>query len=186
MKIQRGCLHEDSETDTDNFRIKRYIAKYTINPAITHGCSHLIGSIEPGKLADLVVWDPRFFGIKPELTLKGGTVVQAQMGDPHGSIATTEPIFSRPMYGAVGSAVGNTSIAFVSQASVDNVETYGLNKMIQPVRNTRNIRKKDMVFNDALPKIKVDPDTYEVTADGTPISCEPAEKLPLTQLYSLF
>lgn len=186
MKIQRGSLPEDSETDTDNFRIKRYIAKYTINPAITHGCSHLIGSIEPGKLADLVVWDPRFFGIKPELTLKGGTVVQAQMGDPNGSIATTEPIFSRPMYGALGSAVGNTSIAFVSQASVDNVETYGLNKMIQPVRNTRNIRKKDMVFNDALPKIKVDPDTYEVTADGTPISCEPAEKLPLTQLYSLF
>jgi len=186
MKIQRGSLPEDSETDTDNFRIKRYIAKYTINPAITHGCSHLIGSIEPGKLADLVVWDPRFFGIKPELTLKGGTVVRAQMGDPNGSIATTEPIFSRPMYGALGSAVGNTSIAFVSQASVDNVETYGLNKMIQPVRNTRNIRKKDMVFNDALPKIKVDPDTYEVTADGTPISCEPAEKLPLTQLYSLF
>src|SRR5690606_31143372 len=166
MKIQRGSLPEDSETDTDNFRIKRYIAKYTINPAITHGCSHLIGSIEPGKLADFVVWDPRFFGIKPELTLKGGTVVQAQMGDPNGSIATTEPIFSRPMYGALGSAVGNTSIAFVSQASVDNVETYGLNKMIQPVRNTRNIRKKDMVFNDALPKIKVDPDTYEVTADG--------------------
>ncbi|TYR32551.1 urease subunit alpha [Sphingobacterium phlebotomi] len=186
MKIQRGSLPEDSETDTDNFRIKRYIAKYTINPAITHGCSHLIGSIEPGKLADLIVWDPRFFGIKPELTLKGGTVVQAQMGDPNGSIATTEPIFSRPMYGALGSAVGNTSIAFVSQASVDNVETYGLNKMIQPVRNTRNVRKKDMVFNDALPKIKVDPDTYEVTADGTPISCEPAEKLPLTQLYSLF
>lgn len=186
MKIQRGSLPEDSGTNADNFRIKRYIAKYTINPAITHGCSHLIGSIEPGKLADLVVWDPRFFGIKPELTLKGGTVVQAQMGDPNGSIATTEPIFSRPMYGALGSAIGNTSIAFVSQASVDNVQTYGLNKMIQPVRNTRNVRKKDMIFNDALPKIKVDPDTYEVTADGVPISCEPAEKLPLTQLYSLF
>lgn len=186
MKIQRGNLTEDSGTDADNFRVKRYIAKYTINPAITHGCSHLIGSVEPGKLADLIVWDPRFFGIKPELTLKGGVVVQAQMGDPNGSIATTEPIFSRPMYGALGSAVGNTSIAFVSQASVDHVGSYGLNKIIQPVRNTRNVRKKDMVFNDALPKIKVDPDTYDVTADGTPISCEPAEKLPLTQLYSLF
>ncbi|MBD1433555.1 urease subunit alpha [Sphingobacterium sp. DN00404] len=186
MKIQRGSLSEDSGTDADNFRIKRYIAKYTINPAITHGCSHLIGSVEPGKLADLIVWDPRFFGIKPELTLKGGAVVQAQMGDPNGSIATTEPIFSRPMYGALGSAVGNTSIAFVSQASVDHVASYGLNKIIQPVRNTRNVRKKDMIFNDALPKIKVDPDTYEVTADGLPISCEPAEKLPLTQLYSLF
>ncbi|TDS17186.1 urease subunit alpha [Sphingobacterium paludis] len=186
MKVQRGSLPEDEGTGADNFRVKRYIAKYTINPAITHGCSHVIGSVESGKLADLIIWDPRFFGIKPELTLKGGVVVQAQMGDPNGSIATTQPIFSRPMYGALGKAVGRTSMAFVSKASVHQVEGYGLHKAIEPVRNTRGVRKKDMIFNDALPVVKVHPETYEVTADGVPITCEPAEKVSLAQLYSLF
>lgn len=186
MKMQRGDLPEDAGSEADNFRVKRYIAKYTINPSITHGCSHIIGSVETGKLADLVIWDPRFFGIKPELVVKGGVVVQAQMGDPNASIATTQPVFSRPMYGALGKAVGDTSIAFVSKISVENVAGYGLSKRIEPVKNTRQITKKDMKLNDALPKIKVDPDTYDVTADGVLITCEPVSKVPLAQLYSLF
>ncbi|NSL87132.1 urease subunit alpha [Chitinophaga sp. Mgbs1] len=186
MKDQRGSLSEDIGTGADNSRVKRYIAKYTINPAITHGCSHAVGSVEPGKLADLVIWNPKFFGIKPELVIKGGVVVQAQMGDPNGSIATTEPTISRPMYGALGKAVGNTSFAFVSNASLDNVKQYGLRKRIEPVKNTRNVTKSDMVFNNALPQIKVDPKTYLVTADGIPVTCDPVKKVPLAQLYSLF
>jgi len=186
MKQQRGALAEDAGTGADNYRVKRYVAKYTINPAITHGCSHVIGSLEPGKLADLVIWNPKFFGSKPELVIKGGVIVQAQMGDPNGSISTPEPTISRPMYGALGKAVGATSLAFVSGASVENVQQYGLNKVITPVKNTRNITKKDMVLNSALPNIKVDPDTYEVTADGVTVTCDPATKVPLAQLYSLF
>lgn len=186
MKEQRGPLSEDQNSDADNFRVKRYIAKYTINPAITHGCSHMVGSVEPGKLADLVIWNPKFFGSKPELVLKGGVIVQAQMGDPNGSIATPEPTLSRPMYGALGKAVGNISLALVSAASLDQVGQYGLNKRITPVVNTRKIGKKNMILNTATPKMRVDPKTYEVYADDTLVSCEPVRKVPLAQLYSLF
>ncbi|MDN5286699.1 MAG: ureC [Mucilaginibacter sp.] len=186
MKEQRGALAEDAATGADNYRVKRYIAKYTINPAITHGCSHVVGSLEPGKLADMVIWNPKFFGSKPELVIKGGVIVQAQMGDPNGSISTPEPTISRPMYGALGKAVGATSLALVSKASVENVQQYGLNKAIMPVKNTRNITKQDMILNTAQPKIKVDPKTYEVTADDVLVACDPATKVPLAQLYSLF
>jgi urease subunit alpha len=186
MKQQRGALAEDEAMGADNFRVRRYIAKYTINPAITHGVSHIVGSVETGKLADLVLWNPRFFGSKPELVIKGGVIVQAQMGDPNGSIATPEPIISRPMYGALGKAVGPTSLAFVSNASLDNVGRYGLHKAIAAVKNTRNITKQDMILNSALPKIRVDPKTYAVTADGVPMTCDPVRKVPLAQLYNLF
>jgi len=186
MKEQRGALPEDGATGADNFRVKRYIAKYTINPAITHGCSHVVGSVEVGKLADLVIWNPKFFGSKPELVLKGGVIVQAQMGDPSGSIATPEPTLSRPMYGALGKAVGPISLALVSGASLDNVRQYGLNKRITPVKNTRNVRKQDMLLNQALPKMRVDPVTYAVYADGVLVTCDPVRKVPLAQLYNLF
>jgi urease subunit alpha len=142
--------------------------------------------VEPGKLADLVLWNPKFFGSKPEIVLKGGVIVQAQMGDPNGSISTPEPVISRPMYGALGKAVGATSLAFVSAASLGNVRQYGLNKAITPVVNTRNVTKKDMIYNQALPKVKVDPKTYAVTADGVPVTSEPVRKVPLAQLYNLF
>ncbi len=186
MKEQRGLLQEDKEIDADNFRVKRYIAKYTINPAIAHGCAHMIGSVEVGKLADLVVWQPDFFGSRPELILKGGVIVQAQMGDPNASIPTPQPFFSRPMFGAMGKATGATSLAFVSAASVSTVETYGLDKKITPVTGCRSVKKKDMKLNDFLPDIKVDAETYKVTVDGEWITCAPAKKLPLAQLYNLF
>lgn len=186
MKEQRGFLEEDKEIDADNFRVKRYIAKYTINPAIAHGCAHVIGSVEVGKLADLVVWQPDFFGSRPELILKGGVIVQAQMGDPNASIPTPQPFFSRPMFGANGKAVGATSLAFVSAASEETVNTYGLDKKVTPVVGCRSVKKKDMKLNDFLPDIKVDAETYKVTVNGEWITCAPAKKLPLAQLYNLF
>ena len=187
MRRQRGPLAEDSQ-DNDNLRIKRYVAKYTINPAIAHGMSHLIGSIEVGKLADLVLWKPAFFGAKPEMVIKGGIIAWSQMGDPNASIPTPQPVFMRPMFGGFGRASSPISIAFVSNAcAVDGVaDTYGLKKRIEPVRGCRNIGKQDMKLNDATPTITVDPETYEVTADGDRLTCDPAEKLPLAQRYFLF
>lgn len=186
MKEQRGPLAEDNSTDADNFRVKRYIAKYTINPAIAHGCSHVIGSVEVGKLADLVLWHPQFFGSRPELILKGGVIVQSQMGDPNASIPTPQPYISRPMFGALGKAVGATSLALVSQASLETVIAYGLDKKVTPVVGCRNIGKKDMKLNDYTPNIKVDAETYKVTVDEQWLTCLPASKLPLAQLYNLF
>lgn len=187
MKEERGPLKEDTEDD-DNFRIKRYIAKYTINPAITHGISEYAGSVETGKLADLVVWNPAFFGVKPDLIIKGGLIAGARMGDANASIPTTEPVAYRHMFGAHGKARYQTCITFVSGAAADGhiKEKLGLEKMVLPVRNTRNISKKDLVYNDATPEITVDPETYEVKADGQPLTSRPAGKLPLAQFYSLF
>ena len=187
MRQQRGRLAAESG-ENDNERIKRYIAKYTINPAIAHGMSQHIGSVETGKLADLVLWDPAFFGAKPEMVIKGGIIAWSQMGDPNASIPTPQPVFMRPMFGGFGRAASPISIAFVSQAAVDagTPAGYGLSKMIEPVRNCRKIGKKDMKLNDAMPDIQVDPETYEVTADGQQLTCEPAERLPLAQRYSLF
>lgn len=187
MKKQRGPLAPDEE-DGDNFRIKRYIAKYTINPAITHGVSHLVGSIEPGKFADLVIWSPMFFGVKPDLVLKGGSIAYAQMGDPNASIPTPQPVFGRPMFAAFGKALTQSSITFVSQAAYDRgiAERLGLQKRIEPVKGCRNISKKDMIHNNGTPVIEVNPETYEVKVDGEAITCEPATELPMAQLYFLF
>lgn len=187
MRQQRGRLPEETG-DNDNERIKRYVAKYTINPAIAHGMSQHIGSVETGKLADLTLWTPAFFGAKPEMVIKGGIIAWAQMGDPNASIPTPQPLFMRPMFGAFGRAASPISIAFVSQAAVDQrtTESYGLAKMIKPVSNCRSIGKKDMKRNDATPEITVDPETYEVTADGEKLSCAPAERLPLAQKFFLF
>ncbi len=186
MKEQRGALPEDEGSDNDNFRARRYVAKYTINPAIAHGMSHEIGSIEPGKLADLVLWRPDFFGAKPELVIKGGVIAQAQMGDPNASIPTPQPFISRPMFGAFGSAPTRNSLVFVSKASLENVAEYHLNKAASAVKNCRALGKKDMRLNDVLPNIEIDPETYKVTVDGEHLTCEPATKLPLAQLYQLF
>ena len=185
MKQQRGALPEDS-AENDNFRIRRYIAKYTINPAIAHGFGHLVGSIEAGKLADLVLWKPAFFGVKPELVIKGGFIAWSQMGDPNASIPTPQPVYMRPMFGSFGRARGGSCLALVSNASVSNVSGYGLTKRIEPVRNCRSIGKRDMKLNDALPKITVDPETYRVTADGAALTCAPAAALALSQRYFLF
>jgi urease subunit alpha len=187
MKQQRGRLSEEQGAN-DNFRIKRYIAKYTINPAIAHGCGHIIGSVEVGKLADLVLWKPAFFGIKPELVIKGGTIAYAQMGDPNASIPTPQPVFMRPMFGAMGRATGSISLAFVSAAAMSSgsVAKYGLTKRIEAVKGCRKLTKKDMQLNDATPKIEVDPETYKVMADGVHLKSTPASKLALAQRYSLF
>jgi urease subunit alpha len=189
MKEQRDLLPEDAapEGKADNFRVKRYIAKYTINPAKAHGFSDEIGSVELGKLADLVLWKPAFFGSRPEMVIKGGVIVQSQMGDANASIPTPQPYFSRPMFGSFGSAIGKTSMVFVSQASVAHVqENYGLQKKVVAVKNCRSVSKKDMALNNYLPNIEVDPETYKVTVDGVHLTCEPATKLPLAQLYNLF
>lgn len=188
MKNQRGTLLEDASSGSDNMRIKRYIAKYTINPAIAHGMSHVIGSLEVGKLADICIWSPSMFGAKPEMVIKGGTIAWAQMGDPNASIPTPQPVLMRPMFGSFGKAVGPACVAFVSEAAVEaNVgERYGLQKVVEAVRGTRNIGKKDMVHNSALPKITVDPETFEVKADGEHLTCDPAVSLPLARLYFLF
>jgi urease subunit alpha len=186
MKAQRGSLAGD--TRSDNARIKRYVAKYTINPAITHGISHLVGSVEVGKFADLVLWNPVFFGVKPELILKGGAIAYAQMGDPNASIPTPQPVFGRPMFGAYGLARRTTSLTFVSQAAVDNglAEQLKLSRRVEPVRNCRNIGKRDMIHNAATPRIEVDPETYEVRVDGEIITCEPSRVLPIAQRYFMF
>jgi urease subunit alpha len=185
MRRQRGPLAGDG-AESDNLRIRRYVAKYTINPAIAHGFGDLVGSVEPGKLADLVLWKPAFFGIKPELVLKGGIIAWAQMGDPNASIPTPQPVYARPMFGSFGRAVGSCSVALVSAASLQTVASYGLTKQIVAVKNCRSLTKKDMKLNDATPKIEVDPETYHVTADGVHLTCEPAKTLPLSQRYSLF
>ena len=187
MKQQRGPLPEDAATTADNFRVRRYVAKYTINPARAHGISHEVGSVEIGKLADLVLWKPAFFGARPEMILKGGIIAQSQMGDANASIPTPQPSFSRPMFGALGGAIGKSSMVFVSGASVERVRAdYGLTKQVVAVKNCRNIGKKDMALNDYLPNISVDPETYRVMVDGVHLTCEPAEVLPLAQLYNLF
>lgn len=188
MKEQRGALAEDQNADNDNYRAKRYVAKYTINPAIAHGISEYVGSVEEGKLADLVIWKPALFGVKPEMIVKGGFVIAAKMGDPNASIPTPQPIIYRNMFGAHGKAKFGTCANFVSQISIDNgtIASYGLEKMILPVKNCRNIGKKDLIHNDKTPLIEVNPENYKVTVDGEYITCEPAEKLPLTQLYYLF
>ncbi len=186
MREQRGSLPGDPSR-SDNGRIKRYIAKYTINPAITHGIAHLVGSIAVGKLADLVVWKPAFFGVKPSLIMKGGSIAAAAMGDPNASIPTPQPVRYRPMFGAFGGGL-KTSVTFVSQAGLDNPEVaaLGLAKPLHAVKNTRAVRKSDMIHNDGQPHIEVDPETYLVKADGVPLICEPASVLPMAQRYFLF
>ena len=186
MKKQRGFLPED--TDNDNFRVKRYVAKYTINPAISHGISKHVGSLEVGKLADIVLWKPAFFGVKPEMIIKGGMIIAARMGDPNASIPTPQPVIYRYMFGAYGKALFNTCATFVSKISLENgiVNGYGLQKMLLPVENCRSIAKKDLIHNDKTPLIEVNPENYEVRVDGLPITCEPVSVVPLAQLYFLF
>ena len=187
MKKERGPLPEDDEQD-DNYRVKRYLAKCTINPAIAHGVDEHIGSVEVGKLADLVLWEPAFFGVKPEIVLKGGLIAYSQMGDPNGSIPLPEPLFPRPMFGAFGAAPAATCLTFVSNAAAENgiKEALGLRKQLVSVRNTRELSKADMVHNDLLPNIEVDPETYEVRVDEETLTSEPASELPLAQRYFLF
>ncbi|OGA31820.1 MAG: urease subunit alpha [Betaproteobacteria bacterium RIFCSPLOWO2_12_FULL_62_13b] len=186
MKTQRGALAGDPAR-ADNFRVRRYVAKYTINPAIAHGIAHEVGSIEAGKLADLVLWRPGFFGVKPSLILKGGMIAAAAMGDPNASIPTPQPVHYRPMFGAFGGALA-TSVSFVSQAALESrtLAALGLHKPLMAVRNTRRIGKRDMIHNDLTPQIKVDPETYVVKADGVVLMCEPARVLPMAQRYFLF
>jgi urease subunit alpha len=187
MKVQRGALAQDTARN-DNFRVRRYVAKYTINPAITHGVAHEIGSIEIGKLADIVLWKPAFFGVKPAMIIKGGMILAAPMGDPNASIPTPQPVHYRPMFGALGGARSATSVSFVSQAALDRgmSERLGLRKRLVAVRNTRSVRKSDLILNDYQPRIDVDSQTYQVRADGQLLSCEPAKILPLAQRYCLF
>jgi urease subunit alpha len=187
MKTQRGRL-KDETGDNDNIRVKRYIAKYTINPAIAHGISKHIGSITEGKRADIVIWDPAFFGVKPEMVVIGGSIACAQMGDPNASIPTPQPVYTRPMFSSFGRSLESSSVTFVSKDSLKlgNLESLKIAKNTIAVENTRNISKKDMVFNNYCPDISVDPETYEVTADGNILTCEPASELPLAQRYFLF
>ena len=187
MKLQRGRLKEE-KGENDNVRVKRYIAKYTINPAITHGLSKHIGSITEGKRADIVLWDPAFFGVKPEIVMLGGSIACAQMGDPNASIPTPQPVYTRPMFSSFGRSLETSSITFVSKNSIEtgSLNNLGLAKQTMPVENTRNISKKDMIFNNFCPDISVDPETYEVKANGEILTCEPATELPLAQRYFLF
>jgi urease subunit alpha len=187
MKVQRGALAQDSSRN-DNFRVKRYVAKYTINPAITHGISGHVGSIETGKLADLVLWKPAFFGVKPEMVIKGGFIAWSVMGDSNASIPTPQPVLYRPMFGAFGKAMRSTSLTFVSRTALERgiSKRLGLEKTVVAVANCRDIGKVDMIHNDAMPNIEVDPETYEVRADGELLTCEPAIVLPLAQRYFLF
>ncbi len=192
MKVQRGWLAGsgvvDSNDRNDNLRAKRYIAKYTINPAITHGIANHVGSVEVGKLADLCLWKPAFFGVKPEMVIKGGAIAMAQMGDANASIPTPQPVHMRSMFGSYGGAIGATSMTFMSQVACDRgiKDQLGLNKLVVPVANTRNLSKRDMKLNDLLPNIEVDPETYEVRANGELLTCEPATELPMAQRYFLF
>jgi urease subunit alpha len=188
MKVQRGTLKED-KAENDNFRVKRYIAKYTINPAIAQGVAHELGSLEIGKRADLVLWSPAFFGVKPDLVLLGGSIAAAPMGDPNASIPTPQPVHYRPMFASFGRAVASSTVTFVSQAAVNGflAQRLGVSKKLMPVKNTRGgISKKSMKLNDATPAISVDSETYEVRADGELLTCEPAKSLPMTQRYFLF
>lgn len=187
MKKQRGRLAEETG-ENDNFRVRRYVAKYTINPAIAQGVSHVIGDISVGKRADLVLWSPAFFGVKPEMVLMGGTIVVAQMGDPNASIPTPQPVYTRPMFGAYGRSLEHSSVTFVSGAAqADGIRgALGLAKQTIAVANTRTIGKKDLILNDATPKVEVNPETYEVRADGELLTCEPAEVLPMAQRYFMF
>jgi urease subunit alpha len=203
MKEQRGWLEsspsgrelgegggseaQSSENQNDNFRVKRYISKYTINPAITHGISHVVGSVEAGKLADLVLWKPAFFGVKPQLILKGGMIALAAMGDPGASIPTPQPVHHRPMFGSFAGGL-KTSVTFVSKAAMSNpdIASLKLNKRLIPVKNCRSVKKSDMIHNSYQPNITVDPETYRVEADGVHLVCEPAQSLPLAQRYMLF
>lgn len=187
MKRQRGRLAEETGAN-DNFRIKRYLAKYTINPAIAQGISDYVGSIEAGKLADIVLWKPAFFGVKPEIIIKGGAISFARMGDPNASIPTPQPVIYRPMFGALGRAVQDTAVLFVSQTSVENDirSQYGLGKQTLPVHNCRSIGKKDLIHNHSMPEIDVNPETYAVRVNGEHITCEPTEEVPLAQRYFLF
>jgi urease subunit alpha len=188
MKVQQGALPEDANNNNDNYRVKRYVSKYTINPAITHGISSYVGSLEVGKLADLVLWKPALFGAKPEMIIKGGMIIASRMGDPNASIPTPQPVIYRHMFGAYGKALRSTCATFVSKLSLEKniVQQYGLQKMILPVMNCRNIAKKDMIHNNATPVIEVNPENYEVTVDGQPVTCEPIAVLPLAQRYFLF
>lgn len=187
MKVQRGPLKEDSDRN-DNYRIRRYIAKYTINPAIAHGVSHEIGSIEKGKLADLVLWRPAFFGVKPSIVIKGGLISGALMGDINASIPTPQPVHFRTMFAGFGKALPHTRMTFISKAAFDAKvpQKLGLQSLIGVVQGCRNLKKTDMKLNDYMPKIEVDPQNYRVHADGQLLMCEPAKELPLTQRYFLF
>ncbi len=188
MKEERGALGEDAQNDNDNFRAKRYVAKYTINPAITNGIADYVGSVEVGKYADLVLWNPAFFGSKPDMVIKGGMIIASKMGDANASIPTTEPVMYKPMFAADGAAKYESCITFVSKAAAENdvKGKYDLKKTVLPVQHCRNIGKKDMKYNDEAPEITVDPETYEVCADGVKLESKPAKTLPLTQIYSLF
>lgn len=188
MKVQRGLLPEDEGTGADNFRAKRYIAKYTINPALAHGVAHEVGSIEVGKLADIILWKPAFFGVKPSLIIKGGAIAAAPMGDPNASIPTPQPVHYRKMFGAYGQACKQTSVSFVSQAAIDaSISDYfQLERRLVAVKNCRSVTKADMVHNAYQPHMEVDPETYEVRADGQLLTCEPADELPMAQRYFLF
>jgi urease subunit alpha len=189
MKKQRGSLPEDRGNDNDNFRVKRYIAKYTINPAIAHGVSKLIGSIETGKMADLVLWSPAFFGVKPDCVVKGGTIVAAPMGDPNASIPTPQPVQYQPMFGAFGKALTASSVVFSSKAAAASglAKKLGIQKALYPVSNTRErISKTSMIHNGVTPDIEVDPETYEVRADGELLTCAPADVLPMAQRYFMY
>ena len=188
MKKQRGQLAEADGVDNDNFRARRYIAKYTINPAIAHGVSEYVGSIEIGKIADLVIWDPAFFGVKPDTIIKGGFIAAAKMGDANASIPTPQPVIMKNMWGAYGKARTNTAITFVSKTAFDAgiKDKLDLEKIILPVKNCRNIGKKDMILNDKTPDIQVDPDTYMVKIDGVQVDSEPSDSLPLSRRYYLF
>ena len=187
MKKQRGALSEE-KGENDNFRVRRYIAKYSINPALTHGIADYVGSVEVGKLADLVLWKPMFFGVKPDLVLKSGTIAAAAMGDPNASIPTPQPVHYRPMFGSFGKSLTESSISFVSQAAIDTGihEVLGLEKQVLAVNGTRSIKKRDMMLNDYQPKMEVDPETYEVRADGELLLCEPVEEVSMAQRYFLF
>ena len=188
MKKQRGQLEEAKSIDNDNFRARRYVAKYTINPAIAHGISEYLGSAEKGKIADLVLWDPRFFGVKPDMILKGGFVIAAKMGDANASIPTPEPVILKRMWGAFGKARTSTCTTFVSQAAYEAgiKEKLGLEKNVLPVKNCQNKKKKDMLLNDATPHIEVDPETYMVKINGVQVDSTPSETLPLCRRYYLF
>jgi urease subunit alpha len=187
MKSQRGKLPGDSDRH-DNFRVKRYVAKYTINPALAHGVAHEVGSVEEGKWADLVLWKPGFFGVKPSLILKGGFIAAAAMGDPNASIPTPQPVHFRPMFGAFGGAVARTSLTFMSQASIAAglPAQYGLAKRTVAVKGCRSVKKADMVHNAYMPVMEIDAQTYHVRADGMLLTCEPATELPMAQRYFLF